>query len=123
MLDIVAFLAVFLFWTSLFLVPLAGWRAFGLEGRMRLFALASVFTFFMVLFGFTRAMSGGTAMEPFAWSLGWLMPLGLAVYVRVNAPVARPGLDVWLGAAAVASFLPAAGFLPGALRWLANALW
>ena len=121
--NIVAILGVFLFWASLLWLPLNLYRVLHTTGRQRTWTVAALLSFGMVLMGFTRAMAGGTVMEAFAWSISWLMPVGLTWFARSPAETPLRSYDKWVAGAALISFLPAMPILPGLLRAISAAIW
>lgn len=122
--NYVALLGIFLLWASVIWMPITIYRAKELQGQSKAWALSSIFAFFMVFFGYTRAIAGGSVMEAFAWSVSWLMPIGIALFLRKSAPnVPLPGWDKWLGAIVLVTFLPMIGLLPGILRQISAAIW
>lgn len=122
--NYVALLGIFLLWASVIWLPITVYRAKALQGQAKAWALSSIFAFFMVFFGYTRAIAGGSVMEAFAWSVSWLMPIGIALFLRKSAQnVPLPGWDKWLGALTLVTFLPIVGILPGILRRLSAVIW
>ena len=85
--------------------------------------ITAIMAFVLVLMGFTRAMSSTNPMEVLAWSLAWIVPIAVPLFVRNAVSVPFSQWDKWAGAVALVSFLPAAGFLPSALQAVAGALW
>ncbi len=121
--NYVALLGMLLLWASVIWLPVTVYRAKALDGQAKAWALSSIFGFFMVLFGFTRAMAEGSATI-LVWSIAWAMPIGLALYLRASAPnVPVPGWDKWMGAVVLITFLPMIGILPGILRQISAAIW
>lgn len=122
--NYVALLGIFLLWASVIWLPITIYRAKELQGQAKAWALSSIFAFFMVFFGYTRAIAGGSVMEAFAWSISWLMPIGIALFLRKSArDVPLPGWDKWLGALVLVTFLPMVGVMPGLLRQLSAVIW
>lgn len=121
--NFVALLGVLLFWASLIWLPLNVARAFKTDGKPQIWLISAILTFFLALFGYTRAINGGTAMEAFVWSVAWLMPMGLSLYARSSPMVPWRGWDKYLGAVALATFALVFPFLPRVLHGLTALLW
>lgn len=121
--NIVAILGVFLFWASLLWLPLNAYRVTQVRGQPQIWTLAAILSFFMVIMGYTRAIDGGTVMEAFAWSISWLMPLGLTFFARSAPGVPLKTWDKFVGAAALVSFPLLLPQFPGLLQWLSSMLW
>lgn len=121
--NIVALLGVFLFWLALFFLPLTLYRAFHTSGKQQIWTIAALMSFGLVFLGFTRAVAGGSVMEAFAWSVSWLMPVGLMIFARSPADTPLRKWDVILGVVAALSFFPAVPFIPLIMQSAAAALW
>jgi len=121
--NIVAILGVLLFWATLFWLPLNLYRVFHTEGRQRIWLISALFASIFVFMGYTRAIAGGTVMEAFAWSVSWLMPVGLTWFARGPADTPYRGADKWIAGAVLLSFPLAMGVLPRLLRSAADTLW
>ena len=123
MADAVALLGLALFWASLVWLPLAILRAVRSRGGAQTWSIAAILTFGMAFMGYTRAMVMGTPAEGFAWSVSWAMPVGLALFARSFPEAAFRRADVWVGAAAAASFILVLPLMPRALRAAAALIW
>ncbi|MDJ0859314.1 MAG: hypothetical protein QNJ03_09560 [Dinoroseobacter sp.] len=121
--NTVALLGVLLFWASLIWLPLNIARAFKTEGKPQIWLISAILTFFLALFGYTRAIDSGTALEAFVWSVSWLMPMGLSLYARSSPAVPWRKWDKYLGAAALVSFLLVVPMMPRILHGLTALLW
>ncbi|MEQ3626321.1 MAG: hypothetical protein ABNH26_13965 [Celeribacter sp.] len=126
--NAVAILGLFLFWASLFWLPLTVYRAVQVPGRPKSWAIAAIFAFLMVFMGYTRTiaraqMTGFSAQEAFAWSIAWLMPIGIALYLRVLPGMPALRLDKYLGIGALVSFPLALPRLPDLLTPMATLIW
>ena len=126
--NAVAILGLFLFWASLFWLPLTIYRAIRVPVRPKSWAIAAIFAFLMVFMGYTRTIAraqtaGFSAQEAFAWSIAWLMPIGLALYLRALPDMPARRLDKYLGIAALLSFPLALPTLPQIMTPIATALW
>jgi hypothetical protein len=121
--NIVALLGVLLFWASLLWLPLNVARAIRTRGQPQIWLISAILSFFMALFGYTRAIDSGTVMEAFAWSVTWLMPLGLSFFARSNPTVPWRNWDKYLGAFALGSFLLVMPVMPRLLHGLTAVLW
>ncbi|WP_425090596.1 hypothetical protein [Tropicimonas sp. S265A] len=121
--NIVALLGVLLFWASLIWLPLNIARALRTRGQPQVWTISAILSFFMALMGYTRAIDGGTVMEAFAWSVTWLMPLGLTFFARSHQSVPWRSWDKYLGAVALGTFVLVMPFLPRALNRLSALLW
>jgi hypothetical protein len=104
---IIAVVGLVLFWTCLFLVPLMIVRGLRDTGHARRWSLAAAAAFLFVLLGFTRTMAGGTLGEALLWSLAWLVPIAVSFYARWPSGTRWRRADLFLTAAALATFLPA----------------
>ena len=123
MADLVALLGLVLFYAACLWLPVVALRAVVNRGHAQTWSIASLLTFGLSFMGYTRAMSTGNVAEAFAWSVSWAMPLGLALYARMAPDATFRKLDLWLGVAAILSFLPAAPLLPAVLRGAAAWIW
>ena len=123
MADLIALLGLVLFYASLLWLPLAGLRAVVNRGHAQTWSIASVLTFGMAFMGYTRAISTGDPAEAFAWSVSWAMPLGLALYARTAPDTAARRADLWVGVAAVLTFILVLPLLPPTLRGLSAMIW
>lgn len=121
--NIVAILGVFLFWASLLWLPLNLYRVVQLRGQPQIWTIAAILSFFMVVMGYTRAIDGGSVMEAFAWSVSWLMPLGLTFFARSAPDVPHKNWDKFVGAAALVSFPLLLPQFPPLLQRLSAVLW
>ena len=121
--DAVALLGLFLFWASLVWLPLTGYRAVLSRGKPQIWAIAGIFAFGMVLMGYTRAMQTGAVNEAFAWSVAWIMPLGLAIYARATPDAPLRPWDKWVFGGVLLSFAMIAPLLPRVLRVVSDAIW
>lgn len=124
MANVVALLGLLLFWASLLWLPLAIVRAVHDRGGAQKWSIAAILTFGMAFMGFTRAMTPmGSAADAFAWSMSWAMPVGLAIFARSAPDASLRRADIWVGAGAALSFLPALPLMPGVLRGAAELIW
>ena len=121
--DAVALMGVFLLWASVLWLPLMIYRGVTSRGKAQIWQISAILSFGLVFMGYTRAMSTGTVMEAFAWSIAWIMPIGITFFVRFAEDVPLKTWDKWLAAAAALTFLTAAGYLPGLLRGMADLVW
>ncbi len=121
--DAVALMGVFLFWASTVWLPMMIYRALNSTGKPQIWQISAILSYGLMLMGYTRAIVQGSVMEAFAWSVAWVVPIGITLFVRGAGDVPLKGWDKWLGAAVIVSFLPAVGVLPGLLQTLARALW
>jgi hypothetical protein len=123
MADIVALLGVFLFWASCLWLPLALLRAVLNRGHAQSWSIAAILTFGMAFMGYTRAMSTGNVAEAFAWSVSWAMPVGLALYARMAADAEFRRADLWVGVAALLTFILVLPVLPSLLHGATRLIW
>jgi hypothetical protein len=123
MAEVVALLGLFLFYASCLWLPLVILRAVVNRGHAQTWSIAAILTFGLCVMGYTRAMSTGNVAEAFAWSVAWAMPVGLALFAGRAPDAAVRRLDLWLGVAAVLTFLMIVPVLPGTLRGLATLIW
>lgn len=121
--DSVALLGLVLFWASLFWLPLNIYRAVKIQTGARMWAIAGCLSFGMVLMGYTRAMASGNLNEALAWSVAWIMPLGLSIYVRNLPGCVAKTADKYVVAAAIVSFLPLGRKIPEILQVISQTLW
>lgn len=121
--DSVALLGLILFWVALWWLPLNIYRAVKISGGARIWAIAACLSFGMVFMGYTKAMASGNLNEALAWSVAWIMPLGLSIYVRKLPGSLALTWDKYLVAAAVVSFLPLGRKIPEILQKISGMLW
>jgi hypothetical protein len=123
MADLVALLGLALFHAGVLWLPVVVLRAVRNRGHAQTWSIAALLTFGLCFMGYTRAIAGGDAAEAFAWSVSWAMPLGLAVHARGAPDAVLRRIDVWIGAAAAASFLLVVPLMPPMLRGAARLIW
>ncbi len=121
--NLVALLALLLFWAGLIWLPLNLYRALVGRPSDRRWTLAAIISFPVVLLGFTFAMTGTTLLMAFAWSAAWVVPVALTWVARAPADTAFRGLDPWIALVAFGTFVLVAGRLPGLLHAVSDGLW
>ena len=123
MADIVALMGLFLFYASCLWLPLIVLRAVLNRGHAQTWSVAAILTFGMAFMGYTRAISTGNVAEAFAWSISWAMPVALALYARRAADAEMRRADLWIGVAAILTFIFVVPLMPPLLHSAAALIW
>lgn len=123
MADIVALSGLFLFYASCLWLPLVLLRAVRNRGHAQTWSVATILTFGMAFMGYTRAIGSGNLAEAFAWSVAWAMPVALALYARSAPDAELRRADLWVGVAAILTFIVVVPLMPPLLRGAAALIW
>ena len=123
MADVVALMGLFLFYAGFLWLPLVLLRAVRNRGHAQTWSIAAILTFGMAFMGYTRAIASGNVAEAFAWSISWAMPVVLALYARSAPDAELRRADLWIGVAAILTFIIVVPAMPPLLQGAAALIW
>jgi len=107
MIEVIAVAGLVLFWLNLFWLPLISARILRARGAAQTWNVSALGTFLVAVLGYTYTMGNASIIAQGVMSVALALPLGLALYARALPGAPWRWADKWVGAAAVASFLPA----------------